>query len=418
MMSNDPQWEYPLSDSNAALPAEITQQINELRRGTDAILLEEELVARLKEGTPLKVKAGFDPTAPDLHLGHTVLLHKLRQFQRFGHKVQFLIGDFTARIGDPTGKNETRPPLTAEQVAANAATYKEQVFKILDPDKTEVVFNSQWLGSLSAADLIGVAGKTTVARMLERDDFSKRYADNRPIALHEFLYPLLQGYDSVALESDVELGGTDQRFNLLMGRELQRHYGQKPQVIMTLPILEGLDGVQKMSKSLGNYIGLTEAPAEMFGKVMSISDELMWRYFELLSDRSLDEIAALKQQVAGGSLHPMAAKMGLAEELIARFHGPEGAQEGRTHFETQFQRKEVPEDTPEFPQALADWEGWPRLLVAAEMCASTSEAMRLLKQNAVKLGDETLTDPKAEPPEAGRHLVRVGKRRLFWLVLG
>src|SRR3990167_10781665 len=321
----------------------IDQALSIIKRGAEEILVEEELIARLKTGKPLRVKAGFDPTAPDLHLGHSVVINKLKQFQDFGHEVQFLIGDFTGMIGDPSGKNEARPPLTREQVAANAITYQEQVFKVLDPNKTQVLFNSQWMEALSSADLIKLAGTHTVARMLERDDFHKRYTSGQPIAIHEFLYPLIQGYDSVAMKADVELGGTDQKFNLLMGRELQKHFGQKPQCVITMPLLEGLDGVQKMSKSLGNYIGITDAPDEMFGKMMSVSDELMWRYFHLLSFRSAAEISALRIAIDEGR-NPRDVKFELGCELVARFHGELAAKSAQENFVARFQKHEMPED--------------------------------------------------------------------------
>ena len=321
--------------------------LEEIKRGCDEILIEDELKDKLALGRPLKIKAGFDPTAPDLHLGHTVLINKMRQFQEFGHEVIFLIGDFTGMIGDPTGKNVTRQPLSQEEVAANAETYKEQIFKILDPDKTKISFNSEWMGKMSAADMIKLAAQHTVARMLERDDFSKRYASNQSIAIHEFLYPLVQGYDSVAMHADVELGGTDQKFNLLMGRELQKHYGQKPQVIMTMPILEGLDGVKKMSKSLDNYIGINEAPNDMFGKIMSLSDEIMWRYFELLSFKPLEEIDNYKNAIKSEGANPRDIKFELAKELVARFHDPLAAENAKQDFIQRFQKNQLPDDIPE-----------------------------------------------------------------------
>ncbi|MDG2155710.1 MAG: tyrosine--tRNA ligase, partial [Gammaproteobacteria bacterium] len=329
------------------------EQLPEIVRGAEEILVVGELEQKLAQGRPLRIKAGFDPTAPDLHLGHTVLINKLRAFQELGHEVLFLIGDFTGMIGDPTGKNATRPPLTAEDVKANAETYKEQVFKILDPEKTRVVFNSEWMGGMSAADLIALASKQTVARMLERDDFSKRYKGNQPIAIHEFLYPMVQGYDSVALEADVELGGTDQKFNLLMGRQLQQSWGQPPQVVLTMPLLEGLDGVNKMSKSLGNYIGITDAPEDMFGKLMSISDDLMWRYFELLSFRPIEETAALQKRVAEGA-NPRDIKYELGLELVARFHGDVAAQQAQASFVKRFRGGETPEDIEEFSLESTD----------------------------------------------------------------
>uniref|UniRef100_UPI0040559EB2 tyrosine--tRNA ligase n=1 Tax=Candidatus Electronema sp. TaxID=2698783 RepID=UPI0040559EB2 len=359
-----------------------------------------------------KIKAGFDPTAPDLHLGHTVLLQKLRQFQQLGHEVQFLIGDFTAMIGDPTGKSETRPPLSREDVARNAETYKAQVFKMLDPAKTKVVFNSAWLGQLSSYDMIRLASELTVARMLERDDFKKRFHSNRPISIHEFFYPLFQGYDSVAMQADVELGGTDQLFNLLMGRELQRSRGMEPQVILTTPLLEGLDGVNKMSKSLGNYIGITEPPEQIFGKVMSVSDELMFRWYELLSDLSLGEIADLKKGMAEGWLHPKAVKVRLAKELVARFHDQTAADEAEKNFEQIFARHQLPDEIPEKtlpaqeqPVAL------PWLLKEAGLVDSTSEGRRMIQQNAVTVNGEKAADVNLQLPASGEALLKVGKRR-------
>ena len=331
--------------------ASIDEALAIIKRGIDELIPEEDLVEKLKEGRPLRVKAGFDPTAPDLHLGHTVLINKLRQFQDLGHEVIFLIGDFTGMIGDPTGKSATRPPLTEEQVRQNAVTYKEQVFKILDPEKTRVVFNSEWMSQMTAADMIKLAGQYTVARMLERDDFTKRYRAEQPIAIHEFLYPLVQGYDSVALEADVELGGTDQKFNLLMGRILQKHYGQEPQVILTMPILEGLDGVQKMSKSLGNYVGVNDAPGEMYGKLLSMPDELIWRYFELLSFRPIEEVEAFRKAVAEGA-NPQDYKKLLAEEIITRFHGAEAARTAHKSAGNRVALGEIPENVPEVRVSL------------------------------------------------------------------
>ena len=324
----------------------VQESMDLIRRGADEILIEDELVKKLKKGVPLRIKAGFDPTAPDLHLGHTVLINKLRQFQDLGHEVLFLIGDFTGMIGDPTGKSATRPPLSRDEVLENAKSYEEQIFKILNPEKTLVLFNSSWMGEMSAADLIALAAKHTVARMLERDDFNKRYKEGQPIAVHEFLYPLVQGYDSVALQADVELGGTDQKFNLLVGRQLQQDYNQPPQIVMTMPLLEGLDGVQKMSKSLGNYVGITEPPSEMFGKIMSISDELMWRYFELLSFRSIDDIGALRRAVEEG-LNPRDAKFELAIEIVARFHDSKAAEGAKQEFISRFQQGAMPDEIPD-----------------------------------------------------------------------
>lgn len=388
------------------------QALAEIKRGCEEILLEEELIAKLKEGKPLKIKAGFDPTAPDLHLGHTVLINKLRTFQQLGHEVIFLIGDFTGMIGDPTGKNVTRKPLTREDVLANAQTYKEQVFKILDPAKTRVAFNSEWMEKLGAAGMIKLAARQTVARMLERDDFKKRYANNQSIAIHEFLYPLVQGWDSVALEADIEMGGTDQRFNLLMGRELQKDEGQRPQTIIMVPLLEGLDGVQKMSKSLGNYIGITDTPAEMFGKVMSISDELMWRYYDLLSFRPLADIAALKQQAAEGR-NPRDIKIELAKEIIARFHDQTAADAAEQDFIQRFQKNALPDDIPELTLTLtSDSIQIANLLKEAGLVESTSEALRMIKQGAVRLDGETkVEDSKMEFERGSSHIFQVGKRK-------
>jgi len=388
------------------------QALAEIKRGCEEILLEEELIAKLKEGKPLKIKAGFDPTAPDLHLGHTVLINKLRTFQQLGHDVIFLIGDFTGMIGDPTGKNVTRKPLTREDVLANAQTYKEQVFKILDPAKTRVAFNSEWMEKLGAAGMIKLAARQTVARMLERDDFKKRYANNQSIAIHEFLYPLVQGWDSVALEADIEMGGTDQRFNLLMGRELQKDEGQRPQTIIMVPLLEGLDGVQKMSKSLGNYIGITDTPSEMFGKVMSISDELMWRYYDLLSFRPIADIAALKQQAADGR-NPRDIKIELAKEIIARFHDQGAADAAEQDFIQRFQKNALPDDIPELTLTLSsDSIQIANLLKEAGLVESTSEALRMIKQGAVKLDGETkVEDSKMEFAKGSCHIFQVGKRK-------
>ncbi len=389
----------------------VSEALEQIRRGTEEILVEEELVERLKGGKPLRVKAGFDPTAPDLHLGHTVLINKLRTFQDLGHEVLFLIGDFTGMIGDPTGKSATRPPLTRDEVIENARTYEQQIFKILDPEKTLVMFNSSWMNEMDSAGLIQLAAKYTVARMLERDDFAKRYRAGQPIAIHEFLYPLIQGYDSVAMKADVELGGTDQKFNLLVGRELQKHYGQKPQVVITVPILEGLDGVQKMSKSLGNYIGIDEPPDEMFGKVMSISDELMWRWFELLSFRPLSEIEKLKREVAEGR-NPRDVKFLLGEEIVARFHSPEAARQARENFIARFQKGAMPEEMPEVTLDAGE-EGLPiaNLLRDAGLTSSTSEAMRMIRQGAVKIDGEKIADTRLRLPAGETHVFQVGKRR-------
>lgn len=372
---------------------------------------------RLKEGKPLKIKAGFDPTAPDLHLGHTVLINKLRTFQQLGHEVIFLIGDFTGLIGDPTGKNVTRKPLSKEDVLANAETYKEQVFKILDPAKTTVRFNSEWMDALGAAGMIKLAASQTVARMLERDDFKKRYGNNQPIAIHEFLYPLVQGWDSVALESDVELGGTDQRFNLLMGRELQKSQGQRQQTVLMMPLLEGLDGVQKMSKSLNNYIGITDAPNDMFGKIMSISDDLMWRYFDLLSFRPIAEIDALKAAVEGGA-NPRDTKIELAKEIIARFHDDAAAEGAHQDFIQRFQKNAIPDDMPEVTVHLeGEAMGIANLLKAANLVNSTSDAMRMIKQGAVKINGDKVEDTKLQLSEKGEAVYQVGKRKFARITL-
>jgi len=384
------------------------EQLAELKRGTDEVLVESELASRLAEGRALRIKAGFDPTAPDLHIGHTVLINKMRQFQEFGHEVIFLIGDFTGMIGDPTGKNTTRPPLTRDDVIENAKTYEEQIFKILDPARTLVMFNSSWMGEMSAADLIGLASKPTVARMLERDDFAKRYSEGRPIAIHEFLYPLVQGYDSVAMKADVELGGTDQKFNLLVGRQLQQAWGQPAQVVMTMPLLEGLDGVQKMSKSLGNYVGITEPPGQMFGKLMSISDDLMWRYFDLLSFRPLGDIAGLKEAVADGR-NPMEVKFELAAEITARFHGEAGALEGRRDFDQRIRDGGIPEDLPE--ATVGGPVGIAQALTSAGLTASNSEAFRLIKGGGVRIDGERVEDRNLELAVGRTVVLQVGKRK-------
>jgi tyrosyl-tRNA synthetase len=387
-------------------------QIAELKRGVSELLLETDLLKKLQRGKPLIVKAGFDPTAPDLHLGHTVLINKLRRFQDLGHQVVFLIGDFTGLIGDPTGRNATRPPLTPEEVRANAATYQQQVFKILDPDRTRVDFNSRWMGEMTAAGLIQLAGKHTVARMLERDDFSKRYKNGQPIAIHEFLYPLVQGYDSVALQADVELGGTDQKFNLLMGRHLQEVYGQEPQVVLTMPLLEGLDGVNKMSKSLGNYIGITDAPDEMFGKLMSISDDLMWRYFDLLSFRSNAELAQLRREATEGR-NPRDIKFELGVELVSRFHDSAGGERAKEAFIARFQRGALPDEIPKKVIHIAgDAIGIAQLMKQAGLAAGTSAANRLLEQGAVRLNGERITDTKLLLAAAEVYLLQVGKREI------
>jgi tyrosyl-tRNA synthetase len=388
-----------------------------IKRGADEILVEAELVEKLKKNKPLRIKAGFDPTAPDLHLGHTVLINKLRQFQDLGHEILFLIGDFTGMIGDPTGKSATRPALTRDDVIENARSYEQQIFKILDPAKTLVMFNSSWMNAMSPADLIQLAAKHTVARMLERDDFSKRYKNGQPIAIHEFLYPLIQGYDSVAMRADVELGGTDQKFNLLVGRELQKHYGQEPQVVLTMPILEGLDGVQKMSKSLNNYIGINEAPDEMFGKIMSISDELMWRYFELLSFIPEVDIEKFKQDVEEG-INPRDIKFILGEELVARFHSEEAAVQARENFIARFQKGAMPDDIPQLELASINGKlAIANLLKEAGLTQSTSESLRMLKQGAVKIDGEKVEDKDIEIESGSEHIYQVGKRRFAKVVV-
>ena len=389
----------------------VSEQMAVIKHGVDEILPEEELARKLESGRPLRVKAGFDPTAPDLHLGHTVLINKLRQFQELGHEVLFLIGDFTGMIGDPTGKSATRPPLTKEDVLENAATYERQVFKILDPEKTTVCFNSSWMEQMDAADLVRLAARHTVARMLERDDFNKRYKSGQSIAIHELLYPLVQGYDSVALQADVELGGTDQRFNLLVGRQLQQAYGQPPQVILTMPILEGLDGVQKMSKSLDNYIGVSDSPDQMFGRVMSVSDELMWRYFELLSFRSAQEIKQFRADIEAGK-NPRDVKFLLAEEITARFHSEEAAVAARAGFIAQFQKGAVPDGIPEVDVGAGE-DGIPlaNLLKDAGLVSSTSDAHRMVRQGAVKMEGEKLSDARIKIAAGQSAVFQVGKRR-------
>lgn len=395
------------------------EQLEQIRRGSEEIISEEELLKKLQysydTNTPLRIKAGFDPTAPDLHLGHTVLIQKLKHFQDLGHQIIFLIGDFTGMIGDPTGKSETRKALTRDEVLANAETYKEQVFKILDPELTEIAFNSHWMEKMSSYDMIKLTAQYTVARMLERDDFSKRYGDNKPISIHEFLYPLVQGYDSVALRSDVELGGTDQKFNLLVGRDLQRGEGQPPQVALTMPILEGLDGVQKMSKSLNNYIGITDTPKEMFGKVMSISDELMHRYYLLLSDRSLTELETLKNAIDSGEKHPMDAKKELAMEIIARFHSEEAAVEARAGFEQVFSKRENPDDMPEY-KASADEKLVEIIVKGLKFLPSNGEAKRLAAQGGVYIDGEK-TDDVYQTLTSGEYVLKVGKRKFAKLTI-
>ena len=391
---------------------QVSTALKLIKRGSEEILVESELVEKLKRNKPLRVKAGFDPTAPDLHLGHTVLINKLKQFQDLGHNVLFLIGDFTGMIGDPTGKSATRPALTPEQVQANAETYKEQVFKILDPEKTQVVFNSEWMSKMTSAEMIQLSARHTVARMLERDDFSKRYKSGKSIAIHEFMYPLVQGYDSVALKADVELGGTDQKFNLLVGRDLQKQYGQEQQVVITMPLLEGLDGVQKMSKSLGNYIGITDKPDDMFGKIMSISDDLMWRYFELLSFRPMDEIDQWKADVDAGT-NPRDIKFKLAEELIERFHNQEAATQAQANFIARFQKGAIPDDIDEVTLDSGEHDGFPIaiLLREAKLVNSTSDAYRMIKQGAVKIDSEKVVERNQLIPIGFKGVVQVGKRR-------
>jgi len=400
------------------LESEINEALEIISRGAEEILLKDELVKKLKKGKPLRIKAGFDPTAPDLHLGHTVLVNKLRQFQDLGHHVLFLIGDFTGMIGDPTGKSVTRPTLTPEDVLENAKTYQDQIFKILDPVKTEVVFNSAWMSEMNAADLIKLASKQTVARMLERDDFSKRYKNGQAIAIHEFLYPMIQGYDSVALKSDVELGGTDQKFNLLMGRQLQESHGQEAQVVLTMPILEGLDGVQKMSKSLGNYIAINDSPVDMFGKIMSISDELMWRYFELLSFKSITEINTFKEQMNNGQ-NPRDIKFELAMEIVGRFHTPEDGMAARDDFINRFRKGAMPEDIPEIKMDVLDSDGYgiATLLKEVGLVSSTSEAFRMIKQGAVKLDGEKIKDKTISFESGFSGVLQVGKRRFAKVIL-
>jgi tyrosyl-tRNA synthetase len=387
------------------------EMLSQIKRGADEVLVEAELIKKLEENRPLRIKAGFDPTAPDLHLGHTVLINKLKQFQDLGHEVQFLIGDFTGMIGDPTGKNITRKPLSKEDVLENAKTYQDQVFKILDPDKTQIVFNSTWMDKVSSADLIQLASKHTVARMLERDDFSKRFKGGQPIAIHEFLYPLIQGYDSVAMKSDVEIGGTDQKFNLLVGRQLQEVYGQKPQIVLTMPILEGLGGVQKMSKSLNNYIGIADSADDMFGKIMSISDALMWRYFELLSFKPMAEINQWKLECDEGA-NPRGYKVSLAQEIIERFHDAGAAKKALENFEARFQRGAIPDEMDEV--SVKSQEGSiaiANLLKEAGLTKGTSDAMRMIKQGAVKIDGEKVSEPKLAITEGTTHVYQVGKRK-------
>jgi len=391
--------------------ASTKEQLIELARGIDEILPEDGLAEKLKKKRPLIIKAGFDPTAPDLHVGHTVLINKMRQFQEFGHQVVFLIGDFTGMIGDPSGKNATRPALSREEIEANAATYESQIYKILDPEITRIDFNSRWMSAMSSADLVKLASHYTVARMLERDDFSKRYKSGQSISIHEFLYPIVQGYDSVALKADIELGGTDQKFNLLVGRQIQQDYGQEPQLVMTTPLLEGLDGVQKMSKSLDNYIGITDPPGEMFGKVMSISDELMWRYFEVLSFRKLEDIASLKSRIEAGD-NPRDAKFELAMELVARFHDQKAAEAAKAEFVSRFQKGAMPEEIREVSIPSVNGSlGIAYVLKESDLVSSTSEAFRMIKQGAVKIDGERIEDKSLEIPAGSNCIIQVGKRR-------
>lgn len=403
---------------------ELARQLEIIRRGTAEIVPENELVEKIKKsvaaGKPLHIKLGLDPTAPDIHLGHTVVLQKLRQFQDLGHKVTIIIGDYTGRIGDPTGKSETRKQLTDEEIKINAQTYENQIFKILDRSKTNVVFNSQWLAPLTFADVISLAAKYTVARMLERDDFAKRFHNELPISIHEFFYPLMQGYDSVALEADIELGGTDQKFNLLMGRHLQKEYGQEPQVALMMPILEGLDGVQKMSKSLGNYIGITESPKEMYGKTMSIADELMTRYFELVTPVEMEEIRAVEKGLKAGEIHPRDLKMRLAREIVTIYYGAEAAEKAEEEFKNIFQKKELPNEVPEYRLSDTDLEDgciWlPKLLALAGLVSGTSEGKRLIQQGAVKIDEEKITDPDIKLIPQDGIIIKAGKRKFAKII--
>ena len=404
--------ELILSDQENKQPSVVMQQ---LLRGAEEIIPQAELEKKLATGKPLEVKAGFDPTAPDLHLGHTVLINKLRQFQELGHNISFLIGDFTGLIGDPTGKSATRPALTEAEIKQNAVSYQDQVFKILDPKLTRVRFNSEWMSKMSSADMIRLAAQHTVARMLERDDFSKRYAEHRPIAIHEFLYPLVQGYDSVAMNTDIELGGTDQKFNLLVGREMQKAYGKSQQAILTVPILEGLDGVQKMSKSLVNYIGITDSPNDMFGKLMSVSDDLMWRYFELLSFRSASEVDAFQVQISDGA-NPRDIKFLLCEEIITRFHNSAAADSAKQDFIQRFQKNAIPDDMPEVSIHLGEGMLIGNLTKEAQLCSSASEGGRMVKQGAVKINGEKLDDPRMTVSETTPFVLQVGKRKFARII--
>jgi tyrosyl-tRNA synthetase len=394
-----------------------SQDLKVFQRGADELILEDDLIRKLARGKPLRVKAGFDPTAPDLHLGHTVVLNKMRQFQDLGHQVMFLIGDFTGMIGDPTGRNATRPALTPEQISENAETYKAQVFKVLDPERTEVLFNSTWCSQLGADGVVKLAGTWTVARMLERDDFAKRFADRRPISIHEFLYPLMQGYDSVAMKADVELGGTDQKFNLLVGRELQKHYGQEPQVIITMPLLEGLDGVNKMSKSLGNYVGIDDPPAAMFGKLMSVSDELMWRYIELLSFESLDTISGWKRSIAEGG-NPRDVKVRFAQEIVTRFHDAAAARAALDDFESRFRHGGIPDDLEEQVIPVpADGAAIAQVLKSSGVCTSTTDALRMIEQGGVRVDGEKVSDKSLRLAAGNTYILQLGKRRFAKVTL-
>lgn len=395
---------------------DIDKQMEIIKRGVSELIDEGELRKKLARNVPLRVKVGFDPTAPDLHLGHTVVIHKMRHFQELGHHIIFLIGDFTGQIGDPSGRSETRPPLTHEQVLQNAETYKQQVFKILDPEKTEVAFNSAWFDKFSAADFIRLAGRCTVARMLERDDFHNRFQTNQPISIHEFLYPLAQAYDSVALKADVEMGGNDQKFNLLMGRTIQSQYGIEPQCILTMPLLEGLDGVRKMSKSYGNYVGITDAPADMFGKIMSISDELMWRYYELISACSLEEIAGMRRNVESGTLHPKTAKEKLAHEIVARYHDKDKADAAQAGFNAVFAKGCAPEDMPEYTCEHGEESIPPVFLEKSGLAASRGEARRLIKQGALTINNERWDDATS-PLAPGEYAVKLGKKRFAKIIV-
>lgn len=403
-----------VNETKEPITEEIKRQLELIERGAAEIINKEELIEKLKEDRPLRIKVGFDPTAPDLHLGHTVIMHKMRHFQELGHHIVFLIGDFTGRIGDPSGRNDTRPPLTQEQIEKNAETYRKQVYKILDPEKTQIAFNSDWHGKMPVADFIKLASCATVARMLERDDFEKRFKEERPISIHEFLYPLCQAYDSVALQTDVEMGGTDQKFNLLMGRNIQAHYGQKPQVILTMPLLVGIDGVKKMSKSYGNYIGIDEPPHIMFGKIMGISDQLMWDYYELLSFKSMKEIHDLKKEVEEGTLNPKIAKELLAKEIVALYHGEENAEKAAISFNETFKEKKFPENAPELIVESGSESAPISFLTASNLCKSRSDAKRLLREGAIQINGEKYSDV-ATPLPKGQYQIKIGKKSFLLL---